>query len=220
MKVIITGATGMVGEGVMQQCLLDPAVTEILLVNRNASGYANPKLHEIIHENFFDFSTSGQVLSGYDACFFCLGVSSIGMKENEYFEQTYNLTLALAEQLSKVGPGMTFCYISGAGTDSSETSRTWWARIKGKTENALMRLPFEKVFAFRPGFIKPTKGLKKTHHFYRYITWLFPLGRLLYPTGFCTMEELGKAMIRSVSLREKRKVIAGKEIIQLAAGKE
>jgi hypothetical protein len=215
-KAIITGVTGMVGEGVLHECLLHPQVESVLVINRKPCGIVHPKLKEIIHQDFFDFSAIENQLSGYNACFFCLGVSSIGMKEDAYHKLTYTLTLHVAETLSRLNHNMTFCYVSGASTDSSEKGKSMWARVKGKTENDLMKLPFKQVFNFRPGFIKPTKGLKNTHKFYNYIGWLYPIGRALFPNGFCTLQEIGLAMIHSVSLDNERKILEGKDIIELA----
>jgi uncharacterized protein YbjT (DUF2867 family) len=215
-KTIITGATGMVGEGVLHECLQHPDVDAVLVINRKPSGVTHPKLREIIHPDFFNLSAIEDQLRGYNACFFCLGVSSVGMNAEQYFQITYTLTIQMAETLSRLNPEMSFCYISGAGTDSSEKGRSRWARVKGKTENDLMRLPFRQVFAFRPGFIKPIPGLMHTHGFYKYITWLFPLGRALYPSGFCTLQELALAMIRVVKQGYERKIIEGRDIIRLA----
>lgn len=216
-KVIITGATGMVGEGVMHECLENPAVEAILLINRKPSGMVHPKIKEIIHVNFFDFSSIENELIGYNACFFCLGISSIGVKPDEYFRMTHTLTLHVAETLSRLNSEMTFCYVSGAGTDGTEQGRSNWARVKGKTENDLLKLPFKQVFNFRPGFIKPTEGLKHTHYFYKYVNWLFPIGRKLYPKGFCTLKELGLGMIYVTLNGFKKKVIEGDDIILIAA---
>jgi uncharacterized protein YbjT (DUF2867 family) len=215
-KVIITGATGMVGEGVMHECLLSPHVSSVLAIVRRPTGINHPKLKEILHQDFFDFSSIEHQLTGYDACLFCLGVSSVGMKKEEYHRFTYTLTLHVAETLSRINPDMSFSYISGAGTDSSEKGRSNWARVKGKTENDLMKLPFREVFAFRPGFIKPTKGLARTLKFYRYINWLFPIGRALYPSGFCTLRELGLAMIRVSLTGYSKRIVEGRDIIELA----
>jgi len=217
-KAIITGTTGMVGEGVLHECLSDPAIEAVLIINRKASGFSDPKLTEIIHPDFYDFSAIEDQLKGYNACFFCLGISSVGISKEDYYRVTYTLTLHVAQTLSRQNPDMTFCYISGAGTDSTEKGSSNWARVKGKTENDLMKLSFRQVYAFRPGFIKPTKGLSKTHAFYKYITWLFPLGRMIYPSGFCTMKELARAMIRVVGLSGGKRPVEGKEIISL--GKE
>jgi nucleoside-diphosphate-sugar epimerase len=213
---IITGTTGMVGEGVLHECLLDPQVEAVLIINRKPSSITHPKLKEIIHRDFFDFSAIENQLKGYNACFFCLGISSVGVKEDVYFKMTYTLTMHVAETLSRLNSAMTFCYVSGAGTDSSEKGRSAWARVKGKTENDLMKLSFEQVYAFRPGFIKPTKGLKHAHTFYDYIGWLFPVGRAIYPAGFCTMRELGAAMLHVIKKGFGKKVVEGKDIIELA----
>jgi hypothetical protein len=215
-RAIITGTTGMVGEGVLYECLQHEDVEAVLVINRKPCGVSHPKLKEVIHADFFDFSTIENQLSGYNACYFCLGVSSVGMKEEPYYKMTYTLTTHVAQTLCKLNPEMTFCYVSGASTDSSEKGRSMWARVKGKTENDLMKLAFTKVFCFRPGFMKPTKGLKNTHKFYTYIGWMYPIGRALASGGFCTLKEVGLAMIHSVNIPEKRKILEGKDIIELA----
>lgn len=212
---IITGATGMVGEGVLHECLLHPDVEAVLVIGRKPCGYSHPKLKEIIHSDFFDLSAIESQLSGYNSCFFCLGVSSVGMKEAEYTRLTHTLTMHVAGTLLKVNPEITFCYVSGAGTDGTENGRSMWARVKGRTENDLMKLPFRQVFAFRPGFIKPIKGLKYTGKIYKYIGWMFPIGRALFPGAFCKLHEMGLAMIWSVSLENERRVLEGKDIIEL-----
>jgi uncharacterized protein YbjT (DUF2867 family) len=214
-RAIITGTTGMVGEGVMHQCLQHPDVEAVLIINRKPSGYLHPKLKEIVHANFFDLSAIEDQLSGYNACYFCLGISSVGISKDDYYKTTYTLTLNVAQTLVKQNPDMTFCYVSGAGTDSKEKG-TGWAAVKGKTENDLMKLPFKQVFAFRPGFIKPIKGLSKTHSFYKYINWLYPIGRALYPAGFTTLQELAQAMINITKQGYPAKVMEGKDIITLA----
>lgn len=215
-KVIITGVTGMVGEGVLHECLNHPEVSAVLVVGRRPSGKSHLKLKEIVHPDFFDLSPIESQLAGYDACFFCLGVSAIGLSAEDYYKFTYTLTMHVAGTLSRVNPAMTFCYISGAGTDSTEKGRSRWARVKGKTENDLMKLPFRDVYAFRPGFIRPTKGLSNTLSFYRYVNWLFPLARAIYPKGFCTLRELGLAMINVGISGYSEKVIEGGDIIALA----
>ena len=215
-KAIITGSTGMVGEGVLHECLNNINVTEVLVINSKPCRVSHPKLKEIIHTNFANFSKIKKDLDGYNAAFLCLGVSSVGKKEPEYTKLTHTLTLHLAETLASVNTDMTICYVSGTGSDSSEKGNSMWARVKGKTENDLMKLPFSKVFPFRPGFIKPTRGLKNAHKFYKFVNWLYPIGRLIYPTGFCTMSEVGKAMINAVNQEEDRKIIEGKDIIELA----
>ena len=214
-RVIVTGATGMVGEGVMHECLLNPDIEEVLVINRRPGGFTHPKLKEIVQGDFFDLAPVRDQLQGYQACFFCLGVSSVGMKKEEYFRLTYTLTMHFAETLSTLNPEMTFCYVSGAGTDSREKG-AGWASVKGKTENALQKLPFRQVYNFRPGFIRPTPGLSNAHSFYKYIGWLFPVGRLLYPNGFCTLHELGLAMIRVAGQGYEKKIIEGRDIIILA----
>ncbi len=215
-RAIITGTTGMVGEGVLHECLLHPLVESVLVINRKPCGVLHSKLKEIIHANFFDLSPIEEELRGYNACFFCLGVSSVGMKEEEYSKMTYTLTMHVAEILSRLNSDMTFCYISGVGTDSSEKGGSMWARVKGKTENDLLKLPFKQVFNFRPGFIKPTPGMKNTLKLYRYLGWLFPVGRKLFPGGFCTLREIGLAMIHTVGRGTDRRVLEGKDIIQMA----
>lgn len=217
-KAIITGSTGMVGEGVLHVCLQHPGVEAVLVINRKPCGIAHPKLKEIIHADFYHLTPVQEQLEGYDACFFCLGVSSVGMQEPEYYRLTYTLTMHVAETLCRINKEMTFCYISGAGTDSSEKGRSMWARTKGKTENDLMKLPFKGVYALRPGFIKPVKGLQHTHAFYNYIGWLFPIGRTLYAKGFCTMEELALSMIHLAQKDYSKKVLEGEDIIALARG--
>ena len=215
-KAIITGATGMVGEGVLHVCLGNDEVAAVLVINRKPCGVSHPKLKEIIHSDFFDISAIEGQLTGYNACYFCLGVSSVGMKEEAYTKMTYTLTLHIATVLCRLNQYMTFCYVSGAGTDSSEKGRSMWARVKGKTENDLMKLPFKKVYAFRPGFIKPTEGLQHAHPFYKYINWLFPVGRSLFPGGFCTLKELGDAMINVTQKGYPKNIMEGKDIIAAA----
>lgn len=214
MKVIITGSTGMVGEGVLHVCLNNSEITDILVINRKSCQVTNPKLKEIIHQDFLDFTAIESQLKGYDTCFFCLGISSLGISKEMYYKMTYSLTIHVAGVLAKQNPEMTFCYISGAGTDSSEKGNSW-ASVKGKTENDLMKLPFKNVFAFRPGFIKPIEGLKHTHSFYKYISWLYPVGRGIYPAGFCTLTELASAMIKVVKNGFSKKILEGKDIIKL-----
>jgi uncharacterized protein YbjT (DUF2867 family) len=215
-KVIITGATGMVGEGVLLVCLREPAVEKILIINRKPSGITHPKLKEIIHEDFHDLSAVEEHLAGYDACFFCLGVSSVGMKMDRYRRVTYDLTMHFGETVSRLNSDMVFIYVSGAGTDGTEKGRTEWARIKGKTENDLRKLPFRRVYGYRPGFIKPVKEQKKAHAFYTYINWFLPLGRKLSPDYFNTMEELALSMIRLVRNDYATETINGKDIAVLA----
>ena len=160
MKVIVFGATGMVGQGVLRECLRANDVTQVLTVGRSITGQQNPKLREIAHNYFLDFSPIEKDITGYDACFFCLGVSSIGMDEERYRRLTYDITLAAAKPLARLNPGMTFTYVTGAGADSTEQGRVMWARVKGKTENDLLKLPFKAAYMFRPGAIQPLYGVR------------------------------------------------------------
>lgn len=196
-KAIVLGATGMVGEGVLHECLKHPQVESVLVINRKPCGVQNNKLKEIIHNNFLDFSTIGNQLTGYNACYFCMGVSSIGMNEKDYTRITYDLTIHVANTLIKYNNDMTFCYVSGVGTDSTEKGRSMWARVKGKTENDLTKLPFKAVYNFRPGFIKPTPGLKNAYKSYKYFTPFYPVLRKLLPNYVTTLEEIGLAMINA-----------------------
>jgi uncharacterized protein YbjT (DUF2867 family) len=198
-KAIIFGATGMVGEGVLHEALKHAEVESVLVIGRRSCGVNDPKLKEIIHKDFFDYSSIEVQLNSYNACFFCLGATSIGKNEEEYTHLTYDLTMAAAQLLSKLNPDMTFCFVSGAGTDSTEKGRSMWARVKGKTENDLMKLPFTKVYAFRPGYIKPIKGLKNAFSFSKAISPFYPLLELFFSKYICTLEELGMSMI-NVSL--------------------
>jgi uncharacterized protein YbjT (DUF2867 family) len=203
MKVILFGATGMVGAGVLRQCLDDARVESVLMVGRSATDVTHRKLEEIRHGDFFDYTAIRQRLSGYDACFFCLGVSSAGMNEAKYRRLTYDLTLATAQALLAVNPQLIFCYVSGAGTDSSERGRSMWARVKGATENALLRLPFKAAFMFRPGFIQPLDGIKSKTRlyqaFYTVLGPLYPVVRRIAPRYVTTTTAVGRAMIRVVA---------------------
>ena len=218
-RVIIAGATGMVGEGVLHECLQHEAVENILVINRKTCGVANPKLKEIIHADFFDFSGIEDQLTGYNACFFCLGVSSIGMKEPEYYKLPYSLTMNVAEVLARQNKDMTFCYISGASTDSSEKGKVMWARVKGKTENDVMKLPFKQAYNFRPGYMQPTNGLKNTLGFYKFVSWLYPLLRRLMPKSVSTLKELGLAIIEATNKGYPKNILEVKDIVLLAKEK-
>lgn len=214
LKVIITGSTGMVGEGVLIECLASPIVEQVLVINRKPCGYQHPKLKELIHADFFDLSPLVPQLTGYNACLFCLGVSSVGMKEPEYTRLTHTLTMHVAETLIGLNPGMSFSYISGAYTDSSEKGRSMWARVKGKTENDLMKLPFSHVYAFRPFMLFPTAGMKHALPYYKYLGFMFPLMRAI---GFgCTLSELGQAMINAAAYGYPKQHIELKDIITLS----
>ena len=202
----------MVGEGVLHECLLSPEVEAVLSISRKPSGIQHPKLREILHTDFFNLSSIESQLKGYNACFFCLGVSSVGMKNEMYEKLTYDLTMGFAVVLSKQNADMVFCYISGAGTDSTEKGKLHWARIKGKTENDLQKLPFRQAYLFRPGIIKPTKGLKNTLSFYKWAGWLLPVIQALFPKHINSLADLGKAMIRTVTRGYSKKVIEVKDI--------
>src|ERR1035437_8053090 len=202
MKVILFGSTGMVGQGVLKECLKDPLVETVLVVNRQTCGVTDPKLKEVIHINFFDISSISKDLTGYNTCLFCLGVSSAGMKEVDYHRMTYELTTKIASVLLNLNHEMTFCYISGAGTDSSEEGHTMWARVKGKTENKLLKMPFKSAYMFRPVFIQPMGGEKSKTKLYNLLLPIFkPLYFFLkYFESIATnTETLGKAMIIAAS---------------------
>jgi len=220
MKAIITGSTGMVGKGVLLECLDHESVSEMLVIGRNPVDVKHPKLKELIHKDFSDFSQVTDQLKGYDACFFCMGVSSVGMKETEYKHMTYDLTLALADELVKINSGMTFNYVSGVGTDSTEKGRTMWARIKGKTENDLLSLGFKQAFMFRPGMIIPLRGIKsrtKIYQFmYDYFMWLVKLMKFFSPNSVITTTQLGLAMINSVLKSYPENILHPKDILELS----
>ncbi|NOT47778.1 MAG: NAD-dependent epimerase/dehydratase family protein [Acidobacteria bacterium] len=215
-KAIITGATGMVGEGVLHECLKNDDVEQVLVVGRRSCEVVHTKLTEIVHRDFFDLSAIEDRLGGYDACFFCLGSSSVGVSEEEYFQMTYELTMSFAKALVTKNPEMTFCYVSGKGTDSTEKGRLNWARVKGKTENDLMKLPFKGVFAFRIGFVKPNKNYKNTVRNYKYLGWLYPVVKAISGNLASTLEEVGLAMINAVKAGDSRKVLEVRDIIELA----
>jgi len=215
-KAIVTGATGMVGEGVMHECLNHPDVDSVLVINRKTINIIHPKLKEIVHNNFFDFSGIENQLKGYNACFFCLGTTSVGKKEEQYKRITFDITKSVADVLVKHNPEMTFCYISGSGTDSSEKGKIMWARIKGQTENYILNLGFRQAFAFRPAIIEPTKGLKNTLRPYKYFSFLLPVIKTIFPRHICSLKEIGLAMINTVNKGYEKKVLEVKDIKILA----
>jgi len=215
-RAIVTGATGMVGEGVLIECLQHPQVEAVLVINRKPCGIIHSKLKEIIHKDFFDLSAIEDQLSGYNACYFCLGVSSVGMKEPEYYKLTYTLTLNVAQTLSRLNADMTFCYVSGASTDSTEKGRSMWARVKGKTENDLAKLPFKQEFNFRPGFMKATDGQKNVISLYKYISWLYPILRRFFPGMVSTLAEVGQAMINVTLHGYDKQVLEVRDIVAVA----
>ena len=199
MNVILFGATGMVGQGVLRECLLDPDIQQVLALGRSATGQQHTKLRELTVPDLMDLTTVEHQLTGYDACFFCTGVSSAGMTEETYTRLTYDLTLSVARTLARLNPAMTFLYVSGAGTDSSEKGRSMWARVKGRTENALLLLPFRSAYMFRPGFIQPLHGIRSKTRVYQFLyDVLAPIQPLLkgrLPKYITTTEQLGRAMI-------------------------
>jgi len=201
MKAILFGGTGMVGQGVLRECLLDPGVERVLSIVRTPSGQQHPKLRELVHRDFLDFSSIERDLTGYDATFFCLGATSAGKSEKEYSRVTYDITMAAATALARLNPQMTFLFVSGAGTDSTERGKVMWARVKGRTENAILRLPFKAAYMFRPGIIEPMHGLQSRTALYRipYLVLrpLLPWLRRQFPQYVTTTEQLGRAMIRA-----------------------
>ncbi len=199
MDVILFGATGMVGQGVLRECLLDPHVRRVVIVGRTPTGQQHPKIEEIVHGDLYDLSSIEAKLTGLDACFFCLGITSAGMSEEAYTRVTYDITMAAATPLARLNPSMTFIFVSGAGTDSTESGRTMWARVKGKTENALLRMPFKAAYMFRPGVIQPLHGIRsKTKLYQTLYTIMRPLLPLLkrFPSAMTTTEQIGKAMLK------------------------
>jgi uncharacterized protein YbjT (DUF2867 family) len=200
MKVILLGATGMLGQGVLRECLLDPGVDGVLSIGRRSCGVTDAKLREIVHADLADLSAVEGELGGYDACFFCLGTSSAGMSEADYRHVTYDVTLAVARAIVKQSSELTFVYVSGAGTDSTEKGRSMWARVKGATENALLAMPFKAAYMFRPAYIQPMHGAKAsgrgTRVMYAVLGPLYPVWKTLAPRYVTTTEEVGRAMLR------------------------
>jgi uncharacterized protein YbjT (DUF2867 family) len=219
-KVIITGATGMIGKGVLFECLDNHSVGEVLVIGRNPSGISHPKLKELIHKDFTNYEAIETQLKGYDACFFCLGISAAGLNEKQYKTITYDYTMALAKTLFGINPKITFNYVSGVGTDSSEKGRMMWARVKGKTENDLLKMGFKQAFMFRPGMIIPLRGIKsrtKSYQFmYDYFMWLVKLVKTISPNSVVTTTQIGKAMINSLKIEYPKNVLEPKDIIILS----
>ena len=216
MKAILLGATGMVGKGVLRECLLDPDVESILTIGRNATIQQHERLHEIVHNDLFDLSAIEGRLSGYDACFFCLGVSSAGMNEQAYRRVTYDLTISVARTLAKLNPTMTFIYVSGSGTDSTERGRVMWARVKGKTENVLLQMPFKAVYMFRPAYVQPLHGIRTKTKWYRAVYAivgpLYPVWKLLFPKYVTTTECVGRAMLNVAKRGAPKSVLENQDI--------
>jgi uncharacterized protein YbjT (DUF2867 family) len=215
-RAIVTGATGMVGEGVLHECLLSSDVEQVLVINRKPCGVSHPKLKEIIHQDFFNLNPIAEQLKGYNACYFCLGASSVGMNQHDYTRVTYDLTLHVAKTLLQQNNNMTFIYVSGSGTDSTEKGSLMWARVKGKTENDILNLGFKDAYAFRPGFMKPTAGQKNALSFYKYINWLYPALRFLAPGVVSTLSEVGEAMIKATTVGSAKKIMEVKDIVAIA----
>lgn len=219
LKVILTGATGMIGEGVLYECINHPEIEKITVITRKSTGYKHPMLTEIIHNDFSDVSALSEQLKGYNACYFCLGVTSIGKNEADYTRLTYTLTLNFAETLAKLNRDMIFCYVSGAGTDSTEKGRTMWARVKGKTENDLMKLPFKQVYNFRPGGIEPFLPLRSSQTYYKtykYLKWLFAVMKVVTPGLMVGLQELATAMINASLVGYSKNILEISDIKQLA----
>jgi len=222
MRVLIFGATGMVGQGVLRECLLASDVEEVVAIGRTSIGAKHPKLKEIIHHDWFDYSTIKSDLHSFDACFFCLGVSSFGINEATYTRLTYDLTISAAQVLSTQNPEMSFIYVSGSGTDSSEQGKSMWARIKGRTENALLRLPFKSVYLFRPSVIQPLHGaLSKTAQyrlFYSLFNPILPLMRRLMPSTMLTTEIVGRAMLELSRNGSQKQILNARDINEISFG--
>jgi len=216
-KAILFGATGMVGEGVLHKALDHIDVESVLVIGRRTCGVNHPKLKELLHRDFYDYSVIEEQLRGYNTCWFCLGVTSVGKTEEEYRHLTHDLTMQAARTLVKLNPSMTFCYISGTGTDGTESGRVMWARVKGKTENDLRALPFKAAYAFRPGFIKPYKGLKHSYGVSKVLGSFYPIMKAVFPKYVCTMEDLALAMINTAKDGYSSSVLENPDIARLAA---
>jgi len=216
LKVIITGSTGMVGNGILRVCLNHPDIGEVLVINRRPSEISSPKLKEIIHQDFFDLSPIENQLTGYDACFYCLGITSAQIKEPQYYRITHDLTLSFANELSAINPGMTFCYVSGFGANSTEKAKFMQARVKGITEMDLFKIPFQGVYSFRPGLMKPVKGQKYVHQIYYLFIPFYAVFHFLFPGFVLSLEELGLAMINSVKAVYHKQILEVKDIVSLS----
>ncbi|MGA8665121.1 MAG: epimerase [Thermoplasmata archaeon] len=220
MKVILFGGSGMVGQGVLRECLLDPKVESVLSVGRSGTGRSHPKLRELVHRDLMDLTPIEDQLRGAEACFFCLGMSSVGATEEAYRQVTYDLTLAVAGTVARLDPGLTFIYVSGYGTDSTERGRTMWARVKGRTENALLRLPFKAAYMFRPGIIRPVRGIHSKTRIYRVVYALLSpfviLASVIAPNSLTSTEQMGRAMIHAVERGAPKVLLETRDINALA----
>jgi uncharacterized protein YbjT (DUF2867 family) len=223
MKILIFGATGMVGQGVLHECLADAAVSQMMTVGRTPLERSHPKMRQVVQADPAALDALAAELADMDACFFCLGVSAAGLSEDAYRKLTHELTLNVARHLAELNPAMTFIYVSGAGTDSSETGRIMWARVKGKTENDLQKLPFRSVYLFRPGIIQPLHGIQsKTpayRHFYRIANPFLSLIRRLAPGQIVTTDDIGRAMLNAAREQRARVIVEARDIIRLARGR-
>lgn len=213
-RAIITGATGMVGEGVLLECLQNANVERVLVLTRKPTGRTHPKMTELLVTDLANLSAVESQLTGYNACFFCAGISSVGISKEEYERITHDMTLAVAETLVRLNPEMTFIYVSGSGT--SEASGQHWARVKGRTENELLALPFQAAYMFRPGFMKATEGQRNLLKWYPAIAWLYPVARKLAPQFVSTMQEVGRAMINAADFGYSKPVLEVRDIVALA----
>ena len=217
LNLIVTGATGMVGEGVLHECIKHPAIQKVLFVGRKSCGVRHEKLSEIFLTDFLKPEEIREQLKGYDACLFCLGVSSVGMKEAEYTRLTFDLTTTFAQSFLEVNPGSQFVYVSGTGTNSTTKGRSMWARVKGKTENTLLNMGFRNAWMFRPGYIHPGEGMRFTLPMYRYVKWAYPYARKTFPDYFSALEEVGLAMIHCVRNGYPTAIMEVKDINKAAA---
>jgi uncharacterized protein YbjT (DUF2867 family) len=220
MNVVIFGATGMVGQGVLRECLIDATITQVIAVGRSATGQSHPRLKEIVHADFFDLESIGDQLKDLDACFFCLGITSVGLNEADYTRITYDITMAVAGTLARTSPRMTFVFTSGAGADSSEKGSVMWARVKGKAENGVLGLPFKASFVFRPGAIQPLHGIKSRTGWYQALYAVLKpamsLARWMAPRYILTTEQIGRAMIRVAQHGAPTRILEAPDIYAIA----
>jgi uncharacterized protein YbjT (DUF2867 family) len=219
MKVILFGATGMIGQGVLRECLLDPGVERVLAITRAPLPQQHEKLRQLVHQDFTSYDSITGELAGYDACFFCLGVSSVGMTEEQYHHVTYDFAVAAAEALVEQSPQLTFIFVSGMGSDSTEQGRSMWARVKGKTENALLKLPFKATYVFRPGVVQPLHGIKSKARLnrvaYAVVGPIFPLLKAMAPKTITTTERVGRAMLTIARQGAPKKILENRDINEL-----
>ena len=216
LRVILTGATGMVGEGVLLECLQSPAVAHVLVLTRKPTGRTHPKMSELLVPDLANLSAVESQLTGYDACFFCAGISAVGISAAEYERITHDLTLLVGVTVARLNPALTFIYVSGAGTDNAETSRQHWARVKGRTENEVLALPFRAAYIFRPGMMRPRAGQRNVPKLMRVIDWLYPVIKRLAPSMACTLKEVGQAMISAADFGYSKPVLEVRDIVALA----